>query len=54
MIRDFTLTEFWLVAAGMGATLMLSAIALIGGVVAGLLVALARTSPWTPWVSGVR
>jgi len=46
MIRDFTLTEFWLVAAGMGATLMLSAIAFMGGGLAGLLVALARTSPW--------
>ncbi|WP_420824214.1 amino acid ABC transporter permease [Variovorax gossypii] len=44
-MRDFTLTEFWLVAAGLGATLALSAIAFIGGSLAGLLVALARTAP---------
>ncbi|PLC04263.1 amino acid ABC transporter permease [Variovorax sp. RO1] len=45
MIRDFTLTEFWVIAGGFGATLMLSAIAFVGGSLAGLLVALARTAP---------
>ena len=45
MIRDFTLTEFWVIAAGRWATLLLSGIAFIGGGVAGLGVALARTAP---------
>jgi polar amino acid transport system permease protein len=45
MIRDFTLNEFWIIASGLWATLLLSAIAFIGGGVAGLGVALARTAP---------
>ena len=45
MIRDFTLTEFWVIASGLWATLQLSAIAFLGGGLAGLGVALARTAP---------
>ena len=45
MIRDFTLTEFWVIAAGLWATLLLSGIAFVGGALAGLGVALARTAP---------
>jgi polar amino acid transport system permease protein len=45
VIRDFTLTEFWVIAAGLWATLLLSAVALAGGGIAGLGVALARTAP---------
>jgi len=45
MIRDFTLTEFWVIASGLWATLLLSAIAFVGGGLAGLGVALARTAP---------
>ena len=44
MIRDFTLTEFWVIASGLWATLLLSAVAFVGGALAGLGVALARTS----------
>jgi polar amino acid transport system permease protein len=45
MIREFTLTELWVIANGLWATLLLSAIAFTGGALAGLGVALARTSP---------
>ena len=45
MIREFTLAEFWIIASGLGATLALSAIAFIGGGLAGVGVALARTAP---------
>lgn len=45
MIRDFTLTEFWVIAGGLWATLLLSAIAFTGGGLAGLGIALARTAP---------
>lgn len=45
MIRDFTLTEFWVIAGGLWATLLLSAVAFAGGAIAGLAVALARTAP---------
>jgi polar amino acid transport system permease protein len=45
MIRDFSINEFWLIATGLGATLLLSAIAFLGGGLAGLGVALARTAP---------
>ena len=45
MIRDFTLTEFWVIASGLWATLLLSGIAFVGGGLAGLGVALARTAP---------
>ncbi|OUM03668.1 amino acid ABC transporter permease [Variovorax sp. JS1663] len=45
MIREFTLTEFWVIASGLWATLLLSAIAFLGGGLAGLGVALARTAP---------
>ena len=45
MIREFTLTEFWVIAGGLWATLLLSAIAFVGGGIAGLGVALARTAP---------
>jgi polar amino acid transport system permease protein len=46
MIREFGLTEFWMVVAGMQATLMLSAVAFLGGGIGGLWVALARTAPF--------
>lgn len=45
MIRDFTFTEFWVIAGGLWATLLLSAIAFTGGGLAGLGIALARTAP---------
>lgn len=45
MIREFTLNEFWVIAAGIKATLLLSLIAFVFGGLAGLGVALARTSP---------
>ena len=45
MIRDFTIAEFWVIAAGLWATLQLSAIAFVGGALGGLGVALARTAP---------
>jgi polar amino acid transport system permease protein len=45
MIRDFSSAEFWVIAGGLGATLQLSAIAFLGGGLAGLSVALARTAP---------
>lgn len=45
MIRDFSLAEFWIIASGLWATLLLSAIAFVGGGLAGLGVALARTAP---------
>jgi polar amino acid transport system permease protein len=45
MIRDFTSAEFWVIASGLWATLQLSAIAFLGGGLAGLVVALARTAP---------
>ncbi|WP_375121368.1 amino acid ABC transporter permease [Variovorax sp. WS11] len=44
-MRDFTLTEFWVIASGLWATLLLSGIAFLGGGLAGLGVALARTAP---------
>ncbi|VTU46542.1 L-cystine transport system permease protein TcyB (plasmid) [Variovorax sp. SRS16] len=44
MIRDFSLPEFWVIASGLWATLLLSAIAFVGGGLAGLGVALARTA----------
>ena len=46
MIRDFTSAEFWVIASGLWATLQLSAIAFLGGGLAGLGVALARTAPF--------
>ena len=45
MIREFTLTEFWVIAHGLWATLLLSAIAFVGGGIGGIGVALARTAP---------
>ena len=45
MIREFTFTEFWVIASGLWATLLLSAIAFTGGGLAGLGIALARTAP---------
>lgn len=46
MIRDFTLTKFWVIAGGLWATLLLSTMAFVGGGIAGLAVALARTAPF--------
>ena len=45
MIRDFTLNEFWVIASGLWATLLLSGVAFVGGGLGGLGVALARTAP---------
>lgn len=45
MIREFGLAEFLMILAGMKATLMLSALAFIGGGIVGLWIALARTAP---------
>ena len=55
MIRDFTIAEFWVIAAGLRATLLLSAIAFVGGGLGGLGVALARTAPirWLRVAAGV-
>ena len=44
MIRDFTLADLWMVVQGLWATLVLSGVAFAGGGLAGLGVALARTS----------
>jgi len=46
MIREFGATEFWMILAGVQATLMLSAVAFIGGGIGGLWIALARTAPF--------
>src|SRR5689334_2816758 len=45
MIREFAVTEFWIIASGLWATVLLSAMAFIGGGLGGLGVALARTAP---------
>ena len=45
MIREFSLTEFWVIAAGLWATLLLSGLAFVCGGIGGLGVALARTAP---------
>ena len=45
MIRQFGPTEAWFIIAAVRWTLLLSAIAFIGGGIAGLGVALARTAP---------
>jgi polar amino acid transport system permease protein len=45
VIREFTLTEFWVIAGGLWATLLLSALAFVCGGIGGLGVALARTAP---------
>ncbi|MDB5847143.1 MAG: amino acid transporter permease, partial [Rhodoferax sp.] len=45
MIREFSINEFWAILAGMQATLMLSAIAFLGGGIGGICIALARTAP---------
>jgi polar amino acid transport system permease protein len=50
MIRQFGPTEAWFIIAAVRWTLLLSAIAFIGGGIAGLGVALARTAP----VAGLR
>lgn len=54
MIRDFSINEFWAIVAGMQATLMLSAIAFLGGGIGGIGIALARTAPfgWLRKVAG--
>jgi polar amino acid transport system permease protein len=46
MIREFGFTEFWMIVVGMQATLVLSAVAFIGGGIGGLWIALARTAPF--------
>lgn len=45
MVREFGVTELWMILAGMKPTLMLSAVAFLGGGIGGLWIALARTSP---------
>ncbi len=49
MIRQFTSNEFLFLLFAVRWTLLLSLIAFIGGGIAGLFVALARTSAW-PWL----
>lgn len=44
MIRDIGVNDFWLLLAGLGWTIALSAIAFIGGGIVGLAIALMRTS----------
>jgi polar amino acid transport system permease protein len=46
MIREFGWPEVWTIVLGIQATLMLSAVAFIGGGAGGLFVALARTAPF--------
>lgn len=46
MIRQFTSAEFLFLLMAVRWTLLLSAIAFVGGAVGGMGVALARTSPW--------
>ncbi len=51
MMRQFGLTEAWFIIAALRWTLLLSAVAFIGGGIAGMGVALARTAPPT-WLRG--
>jgi len=46
VIREFGWPEVWMIVAGMRATLLLSAVAFVGGGIGGLLIALARTAPY--------
>jgi len=46
MIREFGWPEAWTIVLGIQATLLLSIVAFSGGGIGGLLVALARTSPY--------
>jgi polar amino acid transport system permease protein len=46
VIREFGWPEVWMIVAGIRATLLLSAVAFVGGGIGGLLVALARTAPY--------
>lgn len=48
MVREFGVIEIWTILAGIQATLMLSAVAFIGGGIGGLWVALARTASLRP------
>jgi polar amino acid transport system permease protein len=48
MIRDFGPVEFWYLVSALKWTLGLSALAFIGGGIAGIFVALARVAPWRP------
>lgn len=43
MVREFTINEMWVILAGGQATLLLSAIAFLGGGIGGLIIALGRT-----------
>lgn len=53
MIRPFTSAEFLFLIMAVRWTLLLSAIAFVGGAAGGLLVALARTAPigWLRWIA---
>ena len=46
MIREFGWPDVWIILLGIRATLLLSAVAFIGGGAGGILVALARTAPF--------
>ncbi|WP_199229483.1 amino acid ABC transporter permease [Azospirillum sp. TSO22-1] len=48
MIRSFSINEFYFLLSAVQWTLALSAIAFLGGAIAGLLIALGRTSPIKP------
>ncbi|MDE1569699.1 amino acid ABC transporter permease [Aquabacter sediminis] len=52
MIRPFTSAEFIFLLMAVRWTLLLSAIAFVGGAIGGIGVALARTSPW-PWLRAI-
>ncbi|QTL05266.1 amino acid ABC transporter permease [Aquabacter sp. L1I39] len=52
MIRPFTSAEFFFLLMAVRWTLLLSAIAFVGGAIGGIGVALARTSPW-PWLRAI-
>lgn len=52
MIRQFTSAELVFLLLAVRWTLLLSAIAFVGGAIGGLGVALARTSPWA-WLRGI-
>ncbi|BAF90404.1 amino acid ABC transporter, permease protein [Azorhizobium caulinodans ORS 571] len=52
MIRQFTSAEFMFLLMAVRWTLLLSAIAFLGGAVGGLFVALARTSQWA-WLRAI-
>ena len=51
MIRDFTINEFWYLLLATRWTIGLAAVAFVGGGIAGLAIALLRTSASTPLIA---